>query len=377
MLDRDSRVQFYMEKDNEIVRNAQSFVGFDYIRIPSFQDKAKLTLIFTGDSVTFFSTEENSLHNYSMIDGLFGIGLEAGAFFSCKSYNMIACTSIERIYQQIIAKNATNLYRNGKLNMQIGINLSSESALDLPAQVEDKSQIQWAERYSTMTRINHHLQMYNLQVCNVSIFGEYSSSWDAVIDTGSACLGLPTEFFTNLMAWIPSNCSFRSNRKTICYLPESFNDTNSLPVLSFALEDSRENTLHIPLKDLLLPVKLDRTDGLYKRRWCIAELSSMQSPSIARDGFQKIIIGFQALKSFYTVLDWAESRSGLLKLNSSDSNFNNVNFGCVRRNQCQENQKYDLHSNSCTKNVCSLYLFRLDSNRNCKIVSFQFYSSYD
>ncbi len=51
------------------------------------------------------------------------------------------------------------------------------------------------------TCMTYHLSLHQ---CGVSLFGNMSSYWEAIVDTGTAGLVLPTRMFDSLLAWVPA-----------------------------------------------------------------------------------------------------------------------------------------------------------------------------
>ena len=63
------------------------------------------------------------------------------------------------------------------------------------------------------------------------------SSWHALVDSGSSCLGLPAEFFDMVLSWLPLRCNLGryDSLPNVCYITEDVRQV--LPTLSFKLAD--------------------------------------------------------------------------------------------------------------------------------------------
>ena len=165
------------------------------------------------------------------------------------------------------------------------------------------------------------LLLYSPSVCGAELLGASSGWWLALIDSGSSCLGLPSNVFYGLFRWIdPSlrQCSFElhdgetsdeeaagsgeggasgggaSNNAYLsarrCYLPRGA-DAASLPTLSFRLSQTGP-LLRLPLSELLLPTDADGT-----REFCVRSHTSSTVSGETR--LIPILLGSQALHAFY------------------------------------------------------------------------------
>jgi hypothetical protein len=91
----------------------------------------------------------------------------------------------------------------------------------------------------------HSFRVYHLKICGVDMFRNLTSSWHALVDTGSSCLGLPAEFFDMLVSWVPLQCDLgRSDGLPhVCYLMPEVKPV--LPTLSFKLADVSMNHIRM------------------------------------------------------------------------------------------------------------------------------------
>jgi hypothetical protein len=182
--------------------------------------------------------------------------------------------------------------------------------------------------------------------------------------------------FSRLVQIIPSECevSNSADKSRVCYLPQNWNESLELPVITFSMNMDEGKLLYLPLEMLLLEPKISVKNGPLRRRWCISELSSMTKSSLANDGFQKITLGFHALKPFYSILDWSESRAGLVQIDQSLSKRNLTSSCKLTSLVCNKKYTFDYLTNSCTKPECSMYLYEIDDSGTCTLVKISFLS---
>lgn len=144
----------------------------------------------------------------------------------------------------------------------------------------------------------HSMRVWGLSVCGYELAGQ--RVWDAMIDTGASCLGLPAEMFDSFAARIALICPQVSSgigaSSTVCYLHPDL-DPQQLPTLSFRLHETGK-TFYIPLQTLLLAAgKFGAANlGQNGRRVCISRLGSMAA-------FTPISFGALTLRSLYLHLD--------------------------------------------------------------------------
>eukprot|EP00494_Astrolonche_serrata_P030563 UN30831 len=143
--------------------------------------------------------------------------------------------------------------------------------------------------------------MFDLTLCDVYLFGEYSSRSPAMIDTGASCLGLPTEIFNVLFNWVPNECEFNgidfANEGDVCYLPDDF--VGTLPPLKFRLTQDGP-WLYMPLDTLIVP---NRKDG--RRKYCIQDRGPWEDAETENkmNSNNEISFGSRAIIAFYTAID--------------------------------------------------------------------------
>jgi len=227
------------------------------------------------------------------------------------------------------------------------------------------------------------LLLYSPSVCGAELLGASSGWWLALIDSGSSCLGLPSNVFYGLFRWIdPSlrQCSFElhdgetsdeeaagsgeggasgggaSNNAYLsarrCYLPRGA-DAASLPTLSFRLSQTGP-LLRLPLSELLLPTDADGT-----REFCVRSHTSSTVSGETR--LIPILLGSQALHAFYAVFQMqpGAARVGLAPKHSANTAPNATldalrrASGCAAQPTCIGQQTYVAASNECVPPNCA------------------------
>jgi hypothetical protein len=276
-----------------------------------------------------------SLHTFGKIAGMLGTGLLTDSISSC--FNGGRCTSFERF----LAYNGSYMKPSGPLIATI--NLESMK-LELGGSLFPSEDIIWSEKAPNKSRDYFVFPVFQLQACGVPLFGDYTRSWSAIIDTGASCLGLPKDFFEILIKRIPVTCQrSREGYAGGCFLNEGV--TGSLPLLTFRVSDSGD-LLSLSLDDLILPGS--------DRRICIVS----SGPPFADDSkfadFTKTIsLGTMALKSLQTVLNFETAQVGFVQTRVYTTSFMN----CLERPECKPWQVYHPDLNACRNYDCDSFLF--------------------
>ena len=82
--------------------------------------------------------------------------------------------------------------------------------------------ISWGNRMSSSSRLktSAFFHIYSFSICDVSLFGSFTSHYPAVISPASQCLTVPMQIFNNIAAWLKIICPSRSssNSQNLCYL---------------------------------------------------------------------------------------------------------------------------------------------------------------
>lgn len=82
--------------------------------------------------------------------------------------------------------------------------------------------ISWSNRMSTTSRhqTSTFFHIYDFSLCDVSLFGSFTSHYPASISPASRCLTVPMQIFDNIAGWLPLECPHRSTTggQRLCYL---------------------------------------------------------------------------------------------------------------------------------------------------------------
>lgn len=259
-----------------------------------------------------------------------------------------------------------NIVSGGTDTFALDLNHGDESRLVLGG-TYSAADISWSE--SQTAPDFQELLLYSPSVCGADLLGASSGWWLALIDSGSSCLGLPSNVFYGLFRWIdPSlrQCSFDlhdgetseeaeggasggtaylSARR--CYLPRGA-DPAALPSLSFRLSQTGA-LLHLPLSELLLPTDADGT-----REFCIRSHTSSTVSSETR--LIPILLGSQALHAFYAVFQMSPgaARVGLAQKHALNATGGTQRAsGCAAQPTCIGQQQYVAATNECRPPNCA------------------------
>ena len=207
----------------------------------------------------------------------------------------------------------------------------------------------------------YRFHLYNLNFCNISIASNISTSWPVLLDSGAACLMLPSQLFDNVIAWLGDTIS--EFGKDVYIL--NTNTINHLPILSFQLKQKLNGhfinqKLYVPLSSLM-----------YQRnKWmppelCILKSSAETSNTINGLTFmhsQKIVFGSMVMKNFFFGIDMSNGRIALSNTKAAmkivhESNRLNI-VQCSKIETCIGQQTYFPPSNKCIAPNCNRFLFK-------------------
>lgn len=264
----------------------------------------------------------------------------------------------------------------------------------------------------------HSLRLYHLQICDVGILGNSTSSWPALIDTGSTCLGMPAALYDRLMTYLPvSRCYWAeadalgqpehlpgmggallspdlSERHSRCWIKEA--DAARLPSLSFQVAEytsaGAEERLHIDVRQLLLwdlPLLAGTPEGRREFPLCIRRGGKMvQRPASSNmSPAAHITLGTMALRNFYAALDYEKHLVGLsqkaMSLTGCEpaheeaeaasagtlAESTSTREACPDRAICRGAQLWNAYSNRCEPPKCGYYFFmRLnEDDQECEV----------
>ena len=85
--------------------------------------------------------------------------------------------------------------------------------------------LQWFYQPSSFPS-NHVFFLENITFCGNSLLSNYSNNWPVVVDSGSVCMSLPSEFYDTFLAWLDNSTVI------------SIKDLDTLPAISFQLAAS-------------------------------------------------------------------------------------------------------------------------------------------
>lgn len=219
-------------------------------------------------------------------------------------------------------------------------------------------EFEWSEHQSIpSSELRFHaFPVFHLSICEVDLFGNYSTNWPTIIDTGATCLTLPGELFDSLMVWIPSECTGEISLRK-CSLPKGMDPTR-LPILTFSLSH-HGNPVRIPLRHLVL----NETGSPY----CIVRGRNITSPR--HDPYNMVIFGTLVMKSFETIFDMETQRIGFRDFNvvnesppmdeQVEDEYKKYNAKyCAIPDTCVGEQLFSFRFNKCQSPPCNLYYFR-------------------
>ncbi|KAG3108472.1 hypothetical protein PI124_g12305 [Phytophthora idaei] len=308
---------------------------------------------------------------------------------------------------EIVQETASYVHSMKKKGAEVKIKVAESIAND---EVFDKDDYVWTESFVSLGNGSEGIffPIYAASfVCNVpldngsitkphsvQLFGDFSSSWDVVVDFNVPCLELPKEFYDVLAGWIGLRLDSRLGLSEVA-LPAS-----ALPDLLFSLSFTDAH-LALPLQSLVLPELSDSSSK--DENWtkiCIQRSASMLQRGTAAfaaptttaaevERLQRlhgvigipvynmidspIVFGAMVLEALGSVVfDGATKRTGIRKPSSTSisakSDQQNT-AACMQPVSCIGGQEYVTHLNNCQDPDCSQYYFHgLDEDtKHCVI----------
>jgi len=359
-----AKYPFSLQIDGEYVSDSLSVVGMDdssltfsilgTLASQSYSDRVPFILssniVFNGGDPSYFSSQ-----SFPDNDGLLGMG-----------YSVLARGHDHSAFLSLVAS------ESDRINFPIfslDVNGASGGTLFLGGIDEQyRSSLEFSNSAASTTGY-HVFTLFDMTICGAHLFQSSfsdSSSYDAIVGTGSSCLNLPAEFFDMIASWIPVECEtehFPSDidDSRVCYLTGS--QPNSLPTLSFKLS-SDGAYLHIPLENIiLLPVPPEP-----RRRLCMhrgLSLSNFRGSSSPRFSF-----GNRVLQNLFTTFAMNTNQVGM----ANKRIFAPSLIQCSSRRQCLGMQSHDESLNMCIDPPCSLYyFFDFDSTNKICVLSSAFH----
>lgn len=164
----------------------------------------------------------------------------------------------------------------------------------------------WSEKTPMPNTLVPLHRVFDMRLCGAPIFGNYSSNWLTLVDTGSVCLSLPDELFLAIMSWLPADCANPINGRCRV-LPHAQASLASLPHITFRMSESSPQ-LALPVGSLVVGTGSSMT-------FCIRSSGHPAvDPTILRPEDQKLTFGSLVVASLYTVIDSKTTRLGYVVL---------------------------------------------------------------
>ena len=266
----------------------------------------------------------------------------------------------------------------------------------------------WSYPGSVQVEQYHSFLMFDLSVCGVNlqagVLQSASQPLNAVVDSGSSCLGLPAELFDALVTWLPVVCSDSADGEQLgastspslssvlggnVYPPVSGRSSSTpsvnagsasnvnphvrfcwlaadllvdvLPTLSFRMSASNPNLpdsdpsqpvrLLLPLADLILgTARSSFTSQVSPQRLCLYRSDSL---SAAPPAVPTVTIGGRSLASLHAAFAMDSHQLGL----ANQASVRASNATCVQPVRCTGQQSSDPTYNLCTDPSCGDYYF--------------------
>ena len=328
------------------------------------------------------SLENPRLHDWTASEGLVGMSYCSGSSSSCN-------LGEESSFQELVA-NATD---SGSSSLIFGLDFrddpsavefstaaaqvtgSPEKYLPGSATTQYQSSLQlgsvspafnsslkWLQQVDE-TPTYHQFFLENFQFCGAYPLGNYSTNWQVLVDTGAACLTLPSEIYDSFEAWLDTS--------TI------FTDLSKMPAFSFSLNIENGDTLYIPTSSLLINESAILTESGAPRvkiavdnngtqplamRLCVLRGDNVEwDDGDWVDPAPSIIIGSMALRGVYFAANYQNTSVGLANKLSKDyiDGLGDLNVvqGCSKVAQCEGDQSYTPSKNKCKDPSCDKYFF--------------------
>jgi hypothetical protein len=228
--------------------------------------------------------------------------------------------------------------------------------------------INWISQSTTAPKY-HQFFIQDFKMCGTLLLGNYSTSWNVLVDTGAVCMTLPSEIYDSFERWF--------NESSIV------DDINELPSFSFQMSsgsnsDSPTETsiFYIPLADLVINASAIETEkgapfittssstssSAERQRLCVLRGDALTYDSNGQqqytDPAPEIVFGALTLQSLYFAADFATYRVGLAnKLTDSYIEGTRSNKQCSAKRSCLGDQTYIPSINSCSDSDCHKYFF--------------------
>lgn len=310
----------------------------------------------------YIEIENDKLHRWEDADGYMGLSYKS-------SDNVL--TTFQKLVNQSTASDSSSLIfgldfrspdNSSSDNKYIdGLTTSSMEMGDVKKEFADS--IKWTyspsapPSSSPSSSIPHQFFLEGFHFCDNAVSGNYSMNWIVVVNTGSSCLELPSEFYDSFVSWFDNS--------TI------FNDRDDLPAFSFNVSVDGSDRYYIPLGDLLVTASsIEQEVGApyvqianekEEMRVCVLRGSNIENKDKEIYSSPPVItFGSLVLQSLYFSADYASHRVGIANKLSDDYrrrlDMNNEE-GCYPSTVCIEDQIFVPSNNNCRDFSCNKYYF--------------------
>eukprot|EP00033_Pygsuia_biforma_P003436 GCRY01003765.1.p1 GENE.GCRY01003765.1~~GCRY01003765.1.p1 ORF type:complete len:499 (-),score=98.71 GCRY01003765.1:9-1505(-) len=250
------------------------------------------------------------------------------------------------------------------------INLSGNSTLYLGHNKHESSMV-----WGSLLQVNNdnivtyyhrgiEFPLYQMEVCGVNLFSNYSAYWTALVDTGAHGLTLPADFFDMLFSWMPSECedveaydSSGTFPSRICYLPKNI-APSTVPTISFRLNQNGQS-FYLRTQSLLIdavaPNETRKQYAIYRDRFIVMQAQVLRQ--------YRISLGTLALSSLILSVDLNTGRVGMINKHISSSS-----EACPAAALCEGEERYYAPLNICLDPQCLLYYVQsVDDDKKCHV----------
>jgi len=208
--------------------------------------------------------------------------------------------------------------------------------------------------------VGYLFTVYKLKLCGSLLLSNYSTTWQAQINTRMEGIGLPEPYYFMVVSWLRE---LEGGGGISKWTDE---DIQSLPSLSFSLIEDGP-MISVPLSALLLKnVHGTRQFHVYNK----GPVKYFGRVSIMR-AYPTIDLGTRVMQHIYTIFDINTLKVGLVqKIPKQSTTQGIVTNMCKPKPVCRGSQTYYEPMNTCVDPPCYLYYFQtVDSTtKTCKMV---------
>lgn len=344
----------------------ESFANFTVANATCVSSQVLFSMQNTSNAsvkVQFFdsrSIANANLHDWSTTAGVLGM-----SYPTCDESTFCKDTS----FQTYLSSFDTPNFNSGI----IGLDLNRyNGSLQLGGVSSDYANLMWSSPQATEYPSYHETFLYNLQICDRQLQSNWSHTYDVVVDTASACVSLPKEFYDSFAAWFNTSVHLTitpENEHLSDY--EILTSHDILPLLSFSLHESSP-LLHVSLADLLVNSSdIESEDGapmlyIYRNdtfssiyRVCIlrgeslVHISSEKSNHVYNN--PPVVLGSLALRSIYFAANYQTRQIGF----ANKRTYSNPTAQCKTLIRCKGEQLTDHSLNQCKEPWCARYFFKV------------------